>query len=362
MLNVKAFGAKCDNSTDDSVAIIAAIRAANDANGGTVWIPQGGCVSSKAITMLAKVNLACAANASLRFTSATDGITYAHISNVSIRDCTLISSNPNSGKGLSFTLSGNILVDNVKITATTPLTNKWAYGHWLDGAQAMTFHGGQIQTAVVAIHTENAANANAWVGFDVTENIITDHYVESLGTTQVSTDNTWHGGIIEGNVNTALLLIRGGDSMKTYGVHFENAGASAPCVVADGTGGWSSFGDSFACPNPTISIAPTSLTRNVRISGGSGGTIMIGVKGHNTVIDNGYACSTTPCVVDNSAGGDTILGYTVNTQSFPWSQAPKYPTTMPPLFSAGVHIGDGNSFLGEQAPRQLLSPRVILFI
>ena len=124
-VNVKddAYGAKGDGSTDDTVAIQAAITAVS-ATGGIVFFPPGTYIVSNALTVNSYIVFAGAGdhatNISMSSVTNKDCFSGVDVSNVSFRDLTLTGPGSGSGKGINFTRSSNpatayIACSNLKI-------------------------------------------------------------------------------------------------------------------------------------------------------------------------------------------------------------------------------------------------------
>jgi hypothetical protein len=107
-LNVKAYGAKGDNSTDDTTAVQAALTAANAQSGGVVYFPTGKYKISSALNVGAFTTLLGDGqdNSIITQTSTTaNGLTCLDSVAVNIRELLVQGPSSGSGIGIAFTLS-----------------------------------------------------------------------------------------------------------------------------------------------------------------------------------------------------------------------------------------------------------------
>lgn len=69
-IDVRAYGAKCDSSTDDSAAFSAAYTSLTGASGGTIMVPAGKtCMINSDVQVESNVNLLCNAGGTLKLTA-----------------------------------------------------------------------------------------------------------------------------------------------------------------------------------------------------------------------------------------------------------------------------------------------------
>lgn len=113
--NVKHFGAVGDGTTDDTVAIQAAIDAAVARGGGSVFVPEGTYLISSALTLDSFVSLVGEGIGSKITQSSTtaDCVTGTTLQYVTIRDIFIDGPDSGSGRGIYFSDGGNSSNQNI---------------------------------------------------------------------------------------------------------------------------------------------------------------------------------------------------------------------------------------------------------
>jgi len=290
VFNIAAFGAKCDDLTDDHTAIQNAINAA-EAVGGTVLVPPGtGCVSvgnlvvNSAVTIRGVRGASTTKGSIINFTGTgggvcsqgTNGFVQIESGNVEIEDVTLYISNNTAGTCLvnASVAAGEVstvhLIHNNFVGGTTGSANILLFTYAVDSfkilrntfqyAATMVSYGGSNFDAMDFEHNIFSEGTNT-----------TDYMVKAQAGS-FATNEVWRSNVFELFLTQFAATISSGNS-----VDFDSN------YVGDGSGTGTSVG------SPSVAI------------GGSGPCIV-----SNNFFENQPFLLSTNC----TQGGATITGNT----------------------------------------------------
>lgn len=166
-LNVKNYGAKGDGVTDDTNAINAAVTAAYNGGGGTVWVPNGTYMIRTSawgggINMKSNTSLYLASGAVLKqIANSYDGsyiVAVKDISNVTITGGTIIGDRHTHtgtsgewGMGIDIEGSTNITISNITVQ------DCWGDGIYIGSSYSKTYSQNvTVQNAIIDGNRRNA--------------------------------------------------------------------------------------------------------------------------------------------------------------------------------------------------------------
>jgi hypothetical protein len=293
-----------------------AIAAVAAAGGGEVEVRASVPIATAAINMAAGVNVrGIGDDISVTFTSVTNGFVWPNTANYArLYNLGLVAGNGSSGKAIDIedasSAAADVVVEDVRLSATNAPTTVWAYCIFLKNAQLERFSRIKPQSCTVPIHTEGYSNSVDFDSINLTANVASTTYVDIQGGAPI----TFLAGEIEGNASGELVKITQPGAAATYvnfqATAFENANGTGKGIHAnDGR---------FECHDCTLSlpaqlafvIGDVSTTTNCKIIGGSGASWTFGAHESLSTVLGYYYTGADP--VDSSGGLNLVLGVTGN--------------------------------------------------
>lgn len=262
--NVVAYGAKCDGTTDDTVAIQAAISAASVA-GGSVTFPEGICnFTSLTITAIGVSLKGQGMQATFLHNTAanSDAITFlgtspTNIGLAGVSNLTLSGPSSGTGRGLVTTYTADFFTTNVRILNQGG--DGWSANNTYTGAQinlVSEFNGG------IGFRCTTTCNALSFIGGRLGNNSGTAGFTLEGNYRTIAL----YGTVIESNAGEGIVVSSSGFGLTVDSVYFEANNGSAT------TGDDIRFTSASSSTGLTIrgcQFSSNSHTATVRVDSGS---------------------------------------------------------------------------------------------
>jgi len=323
--NVKTYGAKGDDTTDDTTSIQNAINAAFAANGGTVFFPAGTYKISSALTAKDSVSLVGSGTAATiihQVTTSVNGITGTDLQFMEFKSLTVKGPTTGTGKGIALLNSAHqtqgITMDQIivqlfgshGIEIQKPIINNLTGVDVINcGGDGFYLHGDDGAAPGTSTTLNNCyANTNGGIGHHLKKMIYT-------GLNGCAADGCAQGYVIEGCQGISISGC-GAESTTGTGNSFvvQNSTYGDTCYGISITGCWTylSNGISFYVGTGQYGVTMTGCTEAGPDTGATYSVkteatarCVVSVGGYVSPVSFGAATT----VLNDGAGGASFPGY-----------------------------------------------------
>lgn len=238
VVSVRDYGAVGDGVTDDTAAVQAALNAIS--SGGQLEFPCGTYKLTSAISVSSNQQLYGAGKvcASLAFSGATSGLTFAAgVQHFAVENLTISTSNAAALKAIDMSAGSTsgagyayFTIRNVQILATGP--GRWAHGFYASFAESANVIGLRVyQSATIGVYLTDSVNQLKFYDLEITGGSASDLtynrgiWADAPGTAAPE----FFGATSQGCFSLGSAVYVSGHKPKFYGLHAEGT-----CVAADG--------------------------------------------------------------------------------------------------------------------------------
>ena len=287
-IDARAFGVKCDGSTNDKPAFDKAYDSLTT-TGGTIVVPYTGsaCMIDSDVAVESNVKLRCEPGATLKWTAAPT-VTLAMFSwfitkdRTEVRDCVFdLNGQPKSAVWISG--SQNVFANNKIQNGDTSNGTNWAMAYFGGG--------GEVKNNVVACANTSGAKD---IGF------------------QVNISSAGAGGVFSGNTitNCDAIGVQSQNSTTVIGNYVSTIGSAASGIATDGAAGRviSNYVTGSGASNVGIYSTTTSgaIAENYIVNTGTTGTGIYASGGTTKIIGNTLAMSASTAGTEAQIGIDAL--------------------------------------------------------